>query len=105
LVPHIRHTRNSRVDPLRLSAEVRVKSAKNDPSMVAAPVSMEIQKVGTIVRQQYPTFGNRQRQNLRIGRGRVRSARVERNQYVVPQASQFRYHLQRNVLVGIKTGH
>jgi hypothetical protein len=67
LVPHIRHTRNSRVDPLRLSAEVRVKSAKNDPSMVAAPVSMEIQKVATIVRQQYPTFGNRQRQNLRMG--------------------------------------
>lgn len=42
LVPHIRHTRNSHIDSLCLSAKIRVESAKDDPSMVASAVSVEI---------------------------------------------------------------
>jgi hypothetical protein len=105
LIPHIKYACNGFVNPLCLSAEIRIKSAKDNPGVVGSLVTMEIQKVATIVRQQNPTFGNCQRQNLRVRHGSIRHPRVERGQHVMAKAPQFRNHLQCKVLVGIKTGH
>jgi hypothetical protein len=92
---------NGGVDSLRLPAEVRVECAKYDPSVVRGSVLMEAEKVAAIVRQKNPAFGGRECQNLDIRNGRVSLSGLHRGQHVMPQSTQFRYH----VLVGIKAGH
>jgi hypothetical protein len=52
------------VDSLSLSAEVRIESTKDYAGMGCRPVSMQTQKIATVVRQQNPVFRGGECKNL-----------------------------------------
>lgn len=58
MIQHLRDGGNCFVDPLRLPAEVRVKSANDDSRVICRSVSMQLQEVASIVRQQYSVLGD-----------------------------------------------
>ena len=70
--------RNSGVDSLRLSGEIRVECANDNPSVIRGSALMEAEKVAAIVSQEDPAFRSRERQNLDIWYARVRISGVHR---------------------------
>ena len=63
---------NRLVDSARLSGEVRIDCAKDDSRVVFGPVLMKAEKMSAIVRQQNPTFGDCERQHLRVRHSSIR---------------------------------
>ena len=93
------------MDSLRQANEVRINRAKDYACVVHGSMSMQKQKMATIVGDQDPVLRCSECQNLRVRHGCVRSFSVERGQYIVSQAAELRDNLQRNILVGIETGN
>ena len=93
------------MNPLCQSDEVTIKCAHNDTCMTLAPLLMQAEEMPAIVRQQNPALRNGERQNLKVGHGRVRIAGFQGSQDVMTQAPQFRHNWLGNILVGIETGH
>lgn len=94
LILHLRRRCDRPIDSLSLSAEVGVKSAENHAAVVFDAVSMELQKVAAIVRQQNPIFGSRECQDLGVRNRRIRLSGVQRSENIMPEPSQFQHDLQ-----------
>jgi len=93
------------VDSPRLPREIRVEGAKDDACVIRGSVSMQIQKVTAVVRQQNAVFGDSECQDIRIRYGCVRGSGLDPREHIVPQAAEFLNNLQGNVFVGIETDH
>lgn len=73
--------------------------------MVGGLLTVQIQKVATVMRQQYPVLSGGERQDLGIGHRSIGPSGVQRSEDIMAQAPKFVNNLRRNVLVGIEASH
>lgn len=105
LIRYVRAVCNLGVDSLRLANEVWVERAKNHSGMWLLTMTMELQKVSSLVGQQNPSIRCRKREYLGIWNCGIRSVGVQRSQHVVPETPQFHYNLKGDVLVRTEASH
>jgi len=104
LIRAVRQGLNSSVNPGRQTAEIRVERAEDDSAVTCGSMQMESKEMPAIVRYQDAPPGGGKGEHFRIGHRRVGISRFERCQHIMAKTAQFRHHLQRDILVGIKVG-
>jgi len=73
--------------------------------MVCCLVSVQIQKMATVVREQNSVFRGGECQNLGIRHRGVGPSRVKRSQHIVTETPEFCNDLKGNILVCVKASH
>jgi hypothetical protein len=93
------------VNALRLPAKIGVEGANHDTCVIGRSMLMQAEKVTPIVGQQDPAASCGERQNCGVRHGGIRIPGIRRGDNIVPQPPQLCDHLQRDIFVGIETGH
>lgn len=93
------------VNPGSLSGKVRVESTEYDPSVLVGPSQVKLEEVATIVRQQNASSADCEGEDLRVRYSGVGVSGFQRREDIMAQAAQFDYDLERDVFIGIETGH